>query len=92
MNKMDSWQFVEPKKIDQEIIHTITNPPNVYGYGHLPFLKDVVETLNIKKKTSVDEEEASKSLKLIIAMLKSAKENREVFINEIHDLDDKYYY
>lgn len=92
MNKMDVWQFNDTKEEDKDIMHSITNPPNVYGFGHLPLLKQVVESLRANKEPKIDGEEGSKSLRVIIAMLKSAKLNREVFIDEINNDDGNYYY
>ncbi|MBS3083556.1 Gfo/Idh/MocA family oxidoreductase [Candidatus Pacearchaeota archaeon] len=92
MNKMEHWQFTEPKEEDQDIIHTITNPPNVYGFGHLPLLKSVVETITSRNVQRIDGDEGLKTLKIIIAMLKSAKENREVFLKELNNEDEVYYY
>jgi len=92
MNKVDVWQFAEPHAIDEHIVHSITNPPNVYGFGHLPMLKEVVRSLQANQEPKIDGEEGSKSLRVIIAMLKSAKLNKEVFVDEISDEDVNYYY
>ncbi len=92
MNKMETWQFKEPIAEDNEIVHSITNPPNVYGFGHSPLLQEVVTSLRANQGPKIDGEEGAKSLKAIIAMLKSAKLNREVFLDEITDDDDEHYY
>ncbi len=92
MNKVDVWQFSEPYAIDEHIIHSMTNPPNVYGFGHLPMLKEVVKSLQANQEPKIDGEEGSKSLRVIIAMLKSAKTGKEIFVDEINDEDVNYYY
>ena len=92
MNKMDVWQFTDMKEEDSEITHAITNPPNVYGFGHIPFMFDVVKSLQANKAPKIDGEEGIKTLKVIIAMLKSAKLGREVFVDEITNEDNTYYY
>ncbi|MFH1307823.1 MAG: Gfo/Idh/MocA family oxidoreductase [archaeon] len=91
MNKMDIWQFSETLPEDAEIVHTITNPPNVYGYGHLPLLQEVVECIHKGVPEKISGDDAKETLRLIVAMLKSAKENKEVRLDEISNEDDNYY-
>ncbi|MGV8142513.1 MAG: Gfo/Idh/MocA family protein [Candidatus Pacearchaeota archaeon] len=92
MNKMDVWQFTESKEEDHSLVHSITNPPNVYGFGHIPFMFDVVKSLQSNNSPKIDGDEGLRTLKVIIAMLKSAKLGKEVFVDEIKSDDDTYYY
>lgn len=72
MNKIELWKFQdltpeEAKKIKE----CPTNPPNVYGYGHLEYLKDVVKSIKENLPPVISGEEGLKSLELIEAIYKS---------------------
>lgn len=77
LNKMDMWNF-EDWNNDDEIIKTAHNPPNVYAFGHLEYLKDVVESIEKNTPPKVDGEEGRKTLKLITKIYESAKSNKEI--------------
>jgi len=91
MNKVDLWNFDEELPKDKEIKNMITNPPNIYGFGHFDMLKEIVNCLRNNKKSILEGDEIIESLRIMMAMQKSAKENREVLISEITDKDDNYY-
>ncbi len=77
LNKMDIWNF-EDWNNDDEIIKTSHNPPKVYAFGHLEFLKEVVESIEKNVPPKVDGEEGRKTLELITNIYKSAKFNKEI--------------
>jgi predicted dehydrogenase len=91
MNKVDFWQFNEKEEEDSKIQYLITNPPSVYGFGHLDLLKEVIECIQNNKKSLLEGEKMLESFKIIMAMQKSALENREVKVSEIKDEDEGYY-
>lgn len=78
VNKMVTWNFAEERPEDAEIQQTITNPPNVYGFGHLPFYQDVVECLATGRRSMLDGLEGRKSLEIINAIYDSAFNGHEV--------------
>lgn len=80
VNKMDIWDFKDNEKEDELIDKYSTMPPDVYGFGHLEFYKNVIDSITHNKDQQIDGEEGKKSLKLIQAIYKSAEEKREVFI------------
>ena len=63
-------------------------PPNVYAGGlyqgscpnHYFVYKDLVRTLKENKEVGVDGREAMKSLEIVEAIYRSARENREIFL------------
>ena len=54
------------------------NPPNVYGYGHTPLYKDVIDAIENDRVPYVDAEAGKRALELVLAIYKSAYENRTV--------------
>ena len=46
VNEMKVWNFVTPEEGDEEVLSKYkNNPPDVYGFGHLEYLKGVVDCI-----------------------------------------------
>jgi len=88
MNEMQLWEFKDVKSGDSEYSRYSTMPPNVYGYGHIEFMKEVLRVLNGEQIHYVDGNEGKPSLELILAMYESARIGKEVimseFLNSLH--------
>lgn len=79
VNKLRTWQFVDPLPEDQHIIeHASVNPPNVYGFGHHAYYENVVASLDSGAPHLVDGLEGRRSLELISAIYESVETGREV--------------
>jgi UDP-N-acetyl-2-amino-2-deoxyglucuronate dehydrogenase len=81
VNEMKVWNFVEPIETDKDALSTYKqNPPNVYGFGHLEYLKEVVDAIKNNKQVRVDGKEGRKSILLINAIYESIETGREIKI------------
>ena len=81
MNEMKIWNFVEKMEGDDRVLSEFRqNPPDVYGFGHLQYLQNVIDVILNGKKAIVDGLEGRKSLELISAIYESAETGREVFL------------
>lgn len=81
MNEMKVWNFETVLPDDNDVfIKYNQNPPDVYGFGHLEFFKDVIRCIRSNSKTLIDALEARKTLELINAIYKSAETGKEVFL------------
>jgi len=83
VNKPVTWNFVDPKPEDDEINSLITNPPNVYGFGHLPYYQHVLESLNTGRNSMLAGLEGRKSVEIINALYESAFMGREVHLHYV---------
>lgn len=82
VNKMKVWNFVEKEEQDNEILESaFQNPPDVYGFGHIEYLNNVVDTLIHKKNALVAGLEGRKSLELVTAIYESIETGKEVVVN-----------
>lgn len=81
VNEIRTWQFVDPRPEDEVILQTSTNPPNVYGFGHLEFFRDVLECIRENRTSMIDGLEGRRSLELINAIYESVERGQEVFVN-----------
>jgi len=78
LNKMELWKFADWKNDDELIAKCSENPPNVYGYGHFHYLKDVVKSITNNTPPIIDGYEGKRTLELILKIYESANKNREI--------------
>ncbi len=85
INKIENWRFSDDKEkgdIEEKMINTSYNLGEdyqaVYGFGHTPLYKDMVEAIKNDKDPYITAEEGKKALQIILAIYKSQKTNRPV--------------
>lgn len=78
VNRVEKWDFAEPDDDDAQVEHVNTSPPNVYGYGHLGYYRNVVAALRGEAAANTDGAEGRKSLELILAIYAASRDGREV--------------
>ncbi len=79
VNEMKVWSFTEPRPEDTEVLTTYRdNPPDVYGFGHVAYLRNVVRSIRHQAPSLVDGLEGRKSLELISAIYESAAAEAEI--------------
>lgn len=81
VNKMKTWNFVEPLPGDEDVMDSYSvNPPNVYGFGHQAYYEYVVNCISNNGPHLVDGLVGRKSLELINAIYESIETGKEVFL------------
>ncbi|MGK2961454.1 MAG: Gfo/Idh/MocA family protein [Gemmatimonadaceae bacterium] len=78
VNKVEHWEFAEPLDDDARIRAMDSNPPNVYGYGHEGYYRNVLAVLRGDAVPETDGRAGRKSLELILGIYESAKTGRDV--------------
>jgi len=79
VNEMKTWNFETPEPGDEEVLGKYkTNPPDVYGFGHISYMQHVVDCIENGSPALVDGLEGRKSLELISAIYESIETNKEV--------------
>lgn len=78
VNRIEQWEFAEPDDDDAEVQRVNTEPPDVYGFGHLGYYHNVAAALRGEAAANTDGLEGRKSLELILAIYAAAREGREV--------------
>ena len=83
VNKIKTWRFEDGHPDDERIIRESNqDPPNVYGYGHVDYMRHVVSAIREGGGPSlVDGLEGRKSLRLISAIYESIETGKEVFLS-----------
>jgi UDP-N-acetyl-2-amino-2-deoxyglucuronate dehydrogenase len=78
VNKVEHWEFADEDP-DDEIARTLdSNPPNVYGYGHEGYYRNVLAVLRGDAQPDTDGRAGRKSLELILGIYESARTGRDV--------------
>ena len=78
VNKVEHWMFQDYDDDDKLIEAAATNPPNVYGFGHEAYYRNVLSVLRGQARPDTDGRAGRKSLELILGIYESAKTGREV--------------
>ena len=78
VNKVEHWEFADVGADDERIRLMTSNPPNVYGYGHEGYYRNVLAVLRGEAKPETDGRAGRKSLELILGIYESAKTGKDV--------------
>lgn len=78
INKIEKWEFDEYDDSDKLVEQSNYSPPNVYGFGHLAYYEKVHAALTSEGEPDIDGRGGRKSLELVLAIYKSAKEGKRV--------------
>ncbi len=78
VNKVEHWTFADYDDDDKRVEAAATNPPNVYGYGHEGYYRNVLAVLRGQARPETDGREGRKSLELILGIYESARTGQEV--------------
>ncbi len=79
VNVIEEWSFSDglddPEKIKEQFHE---NPPNVYGFGHNPLYRDVINAIINDYEPQIDAVEGRKALELVLAIYKSSAEGKSI--------------
>lgn len=78
LNKVEKWDFSEYDDDDRYIEEYLAQNKNIFFQGHLPYYKNVIDTINGDCEASTDGRSGRKSLEIIQAIYKSARERKEI--------------
>ncbi len=78
VNEIQHWEFAD-QKIEDTKIHVINEQTKgLSGTGHIPYYKNVIQTLQGTAEAETDGREGLKSLEILIAAYLSARDNRTI--------------
>jgi UDP-N-acetyl-2-amino-2-deoxyglucuronate dehydrogenase len=78
VNRVEHWLFADYDDDDKLVEGANTNPPNVYGFGHEGYYRNVLAVLRGEAQPQTDGRAGRKSLELILGIYESAKTGREI--------------
>jgi UDP-N-acetyl-2-amino-2-deoxyglucuronate dehydrogenase len=78
VNEIQHWEFADARPEDEQVQAASYAPPSVYGFGHPLYYDNVVRTLRGECDAAVDGYEGLRSLEVIIAAYRSARDGVRV--------------
>jgi UDP-N-acetyl-2-amino-2-deoxyglucuronate dehydrogenase len=78
VNQVQTWQFDTPHPDDGKVADASYATPSVYGFGHPLYYANVIDTLRGQAQAQVDGYEGLRSLEVIIAGYRSARDGVRV--------------
>ncbi len=78
VNEIQEWQFDQPLTEDEQIKAASYATTSVYGFGHPLYYANVIDTLRGQAEPETDGRSGLKSLELLVAMYRSAKDGVKV--------------
>jgi UDP-N-acetyl-2-amino-2-deoxyglucuronate dehydrogenase len=78
VNRIDHWEFADARPEDQQVRSASYEPTSVYGHGHTRYYDNVIQTLRGEKAAEVDGYAGLRSLEVVIAAYRSARDGVRV--------------
>jgi UDP-N-acetyl-2-amino-2-deoxyglucuronate dehydrogenase len=78
VNRIEHWEFEHPEPDDATALEASYAPPSVYGFGHPLYYANVIDTLRGQAHAEVDGYEGLRSLEVVIAAYRSARDGVRV--------------
>ncbi len=78
VNEIQEWQFADVRPEDEHVKAASYATTSVYGFGHPLYYQNVVDVLRGRAEPETDGRSGLKSLELLVAMYRSAKDGVKV--------------
>jgi UDP-N-acetyl-2-amino-2-deoxyglucuronate dehydrogenase len=78
VNEINIWNFADTKDYDSTVADVNYVTTSVYGFGHPLYYKNVIDVLHGEAEPETDGREGLKSLEVLIALYRSARDNKIV--------------
>jgi UDP-N-acetyl-2-amino-2-deoxyglucuronate dehydrogenase len=78
VNEIQHWEFAESDADDEAVRDASYQTTSVYGFGHPLYYENVINVLRGEAAPDTDGREGLRSLELLIAMYRSARDGRRV--------------
>jgi UDP-N-acetyl-2-amino-2-deoxyglucuronate dehydrogenase len=74
VNRIETWRFGDNLDNESEILSAQEGDPDtVYGFGHTPLFKDMIDAINDNRQPLINGAEGKKGMEIILAAYKSQK-------------------
>jgi UDP-N-acetyl-2-amino-2-deoxyglucuronate dehydrogenase len=78
VNEIQHWEFADKRPEDENVKDASYQTTSVYGFGHPLYYDNVIRTLRGEAEAETDGREGLRSLELLIAAYRSARDGRKV--------------
>lgn len=78
VNEVQQWEFAQPDPDDAAVAQASYQTTSVYGFGHPLYYDNVIRVLRGEAEPETDGREGLKSLEVLVAAYRSARDGRRV--------------
>ena len=78
VNEVQQWDFARPDPADDQVDAASYQTTSVYGFGHPLYYDNVIKVLHGEAEPETDGREGLKSLEVLVAAYKSARDGKRV--------------
>jgi UDP-N-acetyl-2-amino-2-deoxyglucuronate dehydrogenase len=78
VNEVQAWEFADKRDYDDEVKAASYQTTSVYGFGHPMYYRNVVDSMRGDQIAETDGRAGLKSLELLVAAYRSARDGRTV--------------
>jgi len=78
LNQVDAWIFDDESEDDMDAIKSSYKTESVYGFGHVPYYRNMLNVLSGNETAMCDGNEGLKSLEIIIAAYESSRTGKTI--------------
>lgn len=79
VNRIEEWRFSDMWDRPEQVTAAFSeNPPDIYGFGHIPLYADIMEAVRTDREPYVSAEAGKRALELVLAVYRSSAEGRPV--------------
>jgi len=78
VNEIQQWEFAQPDADDEAVAGASYQTTSVYGFGHPLYYDNVIRVLRGEAEPETDGREGLKSLEVLVAAYRSARDGRRV--------------
>ncbi|MGE0799234.1 MAG: Gfo/Idh/MocA family protein [Lautropia sp.] len=84
-NEIAHWEFEDARPEDEQTTSASYQTTSVYGFGHPLYYRNVIEVLRGQARPETDGQQGLRSLALLCAAYRSARERREIAVDSVGD-------
>ncbi|QPN62471.1 Gfo/Idh/MocA family protein [Synechococcus sp. CBW1004] len=81
VNRIEQWHFADHSPDDELVESASYHTTNIYGFGHPPYYANILDVLQGKDVPLCDGHAGLRSLELLTATYRSAREERTVYLS-----------
>ncbi|HBM81146.1 MAG TPA: oxidoreductase [Clostridiaceae bacterium] len=79
VNRIETWRFGDQKDSEDEILRVQeSDPDSVYGHGHTPLFKNMIDAIRYDREPLINGAEGKKALSIVLAAYKSRLDGTQV--------------
>lgn len=79
VNRIETWKFADGQDNEEEVLKEQgKDPDTVYGYGHTPLFRDMIDAIREDREPLINGEEGKKAVEIVLAAYKSQIEGRKI--------------